>query len=197
MAAPASRRAHAVRRQPQGRSAATSCSPRSAPRSGSIPARCCAASRSAPSRRALPRPARRRRRRIRCGRRRAQGRRHAATGDRGRGVIEEAGFTIIDDLLHGYGGGYLPPVLGLAKPAERACPERTVPRRNDRRHPAQRGHAATARPACRPAKWCSSPRPELRRFTPSRAASCASDQAPRRYSKRARLSSLIVSYRIS
>src|SRR5437588_6493307 len=23
-------------------------------------------------------------------------------------VIEEAGFTIIDDLLHGYGGGYLP-----------------------------------------------------------------------------------------
>ena len=28
------------------------------------------------------------------------------------GVIERAGFTIIDDLLHGYGGGYLPPVLG-------------------------------------------------------------------------------------
>jgi Xaa-Pro aminopeptidase len=28
------------------------------------------------------------------------------------GVIEEAGFTVIDDLLHGYGGGYLPPVLG-------------------------------------------------------------------------------------
>ena len=28
------------------------------------------------------------------------------------GTIEEAGFTIIDDLLHGYGGGYLPPVLG-------------------------------------------------------------------------------------
>jgi Xaa-Pro dipeptidase len=26
--------------------------------------------------------------------------------------IEEAGFTIIDDLLHGYGGGYLPPILG-------------------------------------------------------------------------------------
>ena len=23
-----------------------------------------------------------------------------------------AGFTIIDDLLHGYGGGYLPPILG-------------------------------------------------------------------------------------
>ncbi|HEX5406936.1 MAG TPA: M24 family metallopeptidase [Pseudonocardiaceae bacterium] len=30
------------------------------------------------------------------------------------GVIEEAGCTTIDDLLHGYGGGYLPPVLGSA-----------------------------------------------------------------------------------
>jgi Xaa-Pro dipeptidase len=28
------------------------------------------------------------------------------------GMIEAAGFTIIDDLLHGYGGGYLPPILG-------------------------------------------------------------------------------------
>ncbi len=28
------------------------------------------------------------------------------------GVIEDAGFTIIDDLFHGYGGGYLPPILG-------------------------------------------------------------------------------------
>ena len=27
-------------------------------------------------------------------------------------VIEDAGFTINDDLLHGYGGGYLPPILG-------------------------------------------------------------------------------------
>ncbi len=34
------------------------------------------------------------------------------------GVIENAGFTIIDDLLHGYGGGYLPPVLGCkSRPA--------------------------------------------------------------------------------
>jgi Xaa-Pro dipeptidase len=30
------------------------------------------------------------------------------------GVIEDAGFTTIDDLVHGYGGGYLPPVLGSA-----------------------------------------------------------------------------------
>lgn len=28
------------------------------------------------------------------------------------GVIEAAGFTTCDDLLHGYGGGYLPPVIG-------------------------------------------------------------------------------------
>jgi Xaa-Pro dipeptidase len=28
------------------------------------------------------------------------------------GVIEDAGFTIIDDLVHGYGGGYLQPILG-------------------------------------------------------------------------------------
>ena len=27
-------------------------------------------------------------------------------------VIEDSGFTVIDDLLHGYGGGYLPPILG-------------------------------------------------------------------------------------
>ena len=34
------------------------------------------------------------------------------------GVIEERGFTIIDDLLHGYGGGYLPPILGCkSRPA--------------------------------------------------------------------------------
>jgi Xaa-Pro aminopeptidase len=28
------------------------------------------------------------------------------------GVIEQAGFTVWDDLVHGYGGGYLPPVIG-------------------------------------------------------------------------------------
>jgi Xaa-Pro dipeptidase len=27
-------------------------------------------------------------------------------------VIENAGYTIYDDLVHGYGGGYLPPILG-------------------------------------------------------------------------------------
>ncbi len=28
------------------------------------------------------------------------------------GVIEEAGFTTCDDLVHGFAGGYLPPILG-------------------------------------------------------------------------------------
>ena len=38
-------------------------------------------------------------------------------------AIEDAGFTIIDDLLHGYGGGYLRPILGSAQPARRGrCP---------------------------------------------------------------------------
>jgi Xaa-Pro aminopeptidase len=33
-------------------------------------------------------------------------------------VIEDAGFTTCDDLVHGYGGGYLPPILGsTSRPA--------------------------------------------------------------------------------
>jgi Xaa-Pro dipeptidase len=36
------------------------------------------------------------------------------------GVIEEAGFTTRDDLLHGFVGGYLPPVLG--SPSRRLAP---------------------------------------------------------------------------
>ena len=39
------------------------------------------------------------------------------------GVIEEAGFTIIDDLLHGYGGGYLPPILGSKSRPSGEIPE--------------------------------------------------------------------------
>jgi Xaa-Pro aminopeptidase len=38
-------------------------------------------------------------------------------------VIEDAGFTIIDDLLHGYGGGYLPPILGSASRPAGPIPE--------------------------------------------------------------------------
>jgi len=34
------------------------------------------------------------------------------------GVIEENGFTTFDDLVHGYGGGYLPPIVGsMSRPA--------------------------------------------------------------------------------
>jgi Xaa-Pro aminopeptidase len=41
--------------------------------------------------------------------------------------IEAAGYTIIDDLIHGYGGGYLPPVLGSAsRPAAGAMPDMTL-----------------------------------------------------------------------
>jgi Xaa-Pro aminopeptidase len=32
-------------------------------------------------------------------------------------VVLEAGFTTVDDLLHGFGGGYLPPVLSHRGPA--------------------------------------------------------------------------------
>ena len=39
------------------------------------------------------------------------------------GVIETAGFTIIDDLLHGYGGGYLPPILGCKSRPAGAVPQ--------------------------------------------------------------------------
>jgi Xaa-Pro aminopeptidase len=37
--------------------------------------------------------------------------------------IEEAGFTVIDDLVHGYGGGYLPPVLGTASRPSAGIPD--------------------------------------------------------------------------
>jgi Xaa-Pro dipeptidase len=41
--------------------------------------------------------------------------------------IEDSGFTIIDDLIHGYGGGYLPPVLGSAsRPAAGDMPDMTL-----------------------------------------------------------------------
>jgi Xaa-Pro aminopeptidase len=38
-------------------------------------------------------------------------------------VIEDAGFTTIDDLLHGYGGGYLPPILGTKSRPAGAVPD--------------------------------------------------------------------------
>jgi Xaa-Pro aminopeptidase len=41
-------------------------------------------------------------------------------------VIEEAGFTTCDDLVHGYGGGYLPPVLGSKSRPAGPLPEMTL-----------------------------------------------------------------------
>jgi Xaa-Pro aminopeptidase len=41
-------------------------------------------------------------------------------------VIEDSGFTVIDDLLHGYGGGYLPPILGTASRPAGPVPEKPI-----------------------------------------------------------------------
>ncbi|MBK19933.1 MAG: hypothetical protein CMM52_13965 [Rhodospirillaceae bacterium] len=41
-------------------------------------------------------------------------------------IIEQNGFTICDDLIHGYGGGYLPPVLGLPSRREEPAPDLTL-----------------------------------------------------------------------
>jgi Xaa-Pro dipeptidase len=42
------------------------------------------------------------------------------------GVIEEAGFTVVDDLVHGFGGGYLPPVLGSRSRPAGPLPQMTL-----------------------------------------------------------------------
>jgi Xaa-Pro aminopeptidase len=42
------------------------------------------------------------------------------------GLIEEMGFTIYDDLVHGYGGGYLPPVLGTKSRPNLPIPDLTL-----------------------------------------------------------------------
>ncbi len=41
-------------------------------------------------------------------------------------VIEDAGFSIYDDLVHGYGGGYLPPVLGSKSRPAGPIPDLTL-----------------------------------------------------------------------
>jgi Xaa-Pro aminopeptidase len=39
-------------------------------------------------------------------------------------VIEDAGFTTDDDLTHGYGGGYLPPIIGSkSRPSSKKLPD--------------------------------------------------------------------------
>jgi Xaa-Pro aminopeptidase len=43
------------------------------------------------------------------------------------GVIEENGFTICDDLVHGFGGGYFQPILGTkSRPAGAKLPDMTL-----------------------------------------------------------------------
>jgi Xaa-Pro aminopeptidase len=42
------------------------------------------------------------------------------------GVIEDAGFTVYDDLMHGFGGGYFPPVLGTQSRPAGPLPEMTL-----------------------------------------------------------------------
>src|SRR5262249_59625071 len=41
------------------------------------------------------------------------------------GVILGGGYTIYDDLMHGYGGGYLPPVVPRASLEARRAPDFT------------------------------------------------------------------------
>lgn len=40
-------------------------------------------------------------------------------------VIEQAGFTTDDDVMHGYGGGYLPPIIGSASRPAGKLPDLT------------------------------------------------------------------------
>jgi Xaa-Pro aminopeptidase len=39
------------------------------------------------------------------------------------GLIDRAGLTVVDDVVHGYGGGYLPPVLRTPATQRRPVPE--------------------------------------------------------------------------
>ena len=41
-------------------------------------------------------------------------------------VIEDAGFTVYDDLMHGFGGGYFPPVLGSKSRPAGPLPDMTL-----------------------------------------------------------------------
>jgi Xaa-Pro aminopeptidase len=41
-------------------------------------------------------------------------------------AVEDAGFTTVDDLVHGFGGGYLPPVLGTRSRSIRPTPDFTL-----------------------------------------------------------------------
>lgn len=43
------------------------------------------------------------------------------------GLIEQQGYTVCDDLVHGFGGGYFPPIIGTkSRMAGRALPQMTL-----------------------------------------------------------------------
>ena len=42
------------------------------------------------------------------------------------GVIEANGYTVCDDLMHGFGGGYFPPILGTKSRPAGALPDMTL-----------------------------------------------------------------------
>jgi Xaa-Pro dipeptidase len=42
------------------------------------------------------------------------------------GVIEDRGFTVYDDLMHGFGGGYFPPVVGTKSRPAGPLPQMTL-----------------------------------------------------------------------
>jgi Xaa-Pro dipeptidase len=42
------------------------------------------------------------------------------------GVIESRGFTVCDDLMHGFGGGYFPPILGTRSRPAGPLPQMTL-----------------------------------------------------------------------
>jgi Xaa-Pro aminopeptidase len=41
-------------------------------------------------------------------------------------VIEERGFTVCDDLMHGFGGGYFPPIVGTRSRPAGPLPQMTL-----------------------------------------------------------------------
>jgi Xaa-Pro dipeptidase len=42
------------------------------------------------------------------------------------GVIEERGFTVCDDLMHGFGGGYFQPIVGTKSRPAGPLPDMTL-----------------------------------------------------------------------
>jgi Xaa-Pro aminopeptidase len=57
-------------------------------------------------------------------------------------IILPAGYTIYDDLMHGFGGGYLPPVISRADLESRRAAQAASPRPQPPRRPGPGGTAA-------------------------------------------------------